>query len=243
MLSRNLLLEHYKEIFNQNSSSFNHAIITNENAIEEGILLMGLNPSGNPFGETPDDRESIEYYGEKGCHGKYWDPKHEMMGCYDKKCAYLDLLPIRDGNQDHIKKYNEEYNELIGQLISETQDYIESLKPKLIIYANSLDFYWGCFGRKKQTDDGFWMDYIFEKVGDKPLKGDKSCWPFYKIIGINPSGVNKQRSITELQGTFFLRYRQHKTKYGSVPINKKLTQEDIKVLVEWIDSVWAKSLL
>ena len=205
-----------------------------------------MNPSGD---------DGLEYYDYLNCKEKegakkgFWNPKHRMMGVYDKKCAYIDLFPIRNSDQKEFEKNNDTSNNMMGQLLGVTQDYIEALRPKLIIFANATtEYYWGIKRKKDYTknfEDGFWMDYQFDKNVESPLNGkeDKGFWPYSKIIGINPSGVNKYRNSTNLVGTYFLKYRQHDAKCGVVKETRELTQEDIKTIVESIDPEWAKSLL
>ena len=256
MQTRDCLLRKYKEVLKENYNGIDYhiAVITNNNAKKDGILLVGLNPAGTPYGEPrkgEDIRESIEY---KECGGQFWDPKHEMLGLdkYDQKCGYIDLFPIRNGNQDEVKEYldarNNQMNKTMGQLLRITQQYIEYLHPRLIIFANSLNGLWGLRKKKEKGLNNYtnvWMGYEFEEIQseEKPLKGDKACWHYYRITGIFPSGVNDNAKETKLNGTYFLRYRQHKTKYGSVPANKKITPLDIQTIVEWIDPEWAKTLL
>lgn len=258
MLTRKLLLEHYKEIIKnheaylkEQNEDFKVAVITNEQVKEGGIFMFGINPSGSKGPEEFDYHKCWDLK-EKD---KFWDPKHVMMGSnpikkeygidgYDKKCGYLDLFPIRQSSQKRFTANNDKYNELMGQLLSETQDYIEELHPKLIISANQDSFYYWGFEYNKQGK-GFWMGYNRIKV-ESPLIGkqDKGYWKLWKITGIEPSGVNKGRNTTRLLGSYFLQYRQHKDLYQrEVPENRRLTQEDIKTIVEWIDPEWAKTLL
>lgn len=256
MLTRDQLLEQYKVVRNFNNVDFKICIITNGKAKEGGILLVGMNPSGD---SDKDDRfDYLNCWGEP-----FWDPKHKMMGSnpkvereedriggFDKLCGYIDLFPIRKGRQVKFEENNDMYNLQMGQLLSITQDYIEDYHPRLIIFANTSIYYWG-FKKKKddfEEEKGIWMGYKFNKIKkkDSPLFGkqDKDYWPVYKIIGIEPSGVNRYRKQTRLEGSFFLRYRQHLDQYGnSVLLNRELTPEDIKTIVEWIDPEWAKTLL
>lgn len=253
MQTKDLLLKQYREVLRLNNVHYNIALITNENAAEGGILLVGMNPSGK---EGKEDKEDLYEYG-KECDG-FWYPKHRMMGKYDSnnnfddKCGFIDLFPIRKGDQEEFAKNNDSNNQMMGQLLGVTQDYIEALHPRLIIFANTSDYYWG-FTKKKdrlklKPGEGFWMGYKFEKIKKtvSPLLGkqEKCYWPLYKIVGIEPSGVNRNRKLTSLEGSYFLRYRQHEAHGQIVKPERELLPEDIRTIVDWInDPVWAKELL
>lgn len=252
MISRDFLLEQYKIVLAEQNKQFNLCLITNSNAKKGGILLVGINPSGEPIGNHVDP---FEY---ERCDTKtFWYPKHHMMGKeqdynYDENCAYIDLIPVRTKDQNQLKQYLDSENALMGALLSYTQDYIEELSPRLIIFANSMTGLWGLDKKEKKNCSieggceytNVWMGYDFKPV-NSPLNGheDKGNWPFYQITGIIPSEVNRGRTETNLKGTYFLRYGQHKTRRGQIPIRKRLTPNDIKTIVEWIDPVWAKNLL
>jgi|GEM_PF-3889991 len=254
MLTREQLLEQYKKVLIEQGKEFNLCLITNSNIndIKGGILLVGINPCGEPIGK------GVDPYEYECCQTKFWRPKHEMMGKddpinnYDKKCAYIDLIPIRTKNQNQLLGYLRSENALMGALLSYTQDYIESLSPRLIIYANSLCGLWGLNKTKIKgsSDDkveykNAWMGYDFEPIIQSPLEGieDKGHWPYFKITGIIPSGVNRMRTTSNLIGSFFLRYGQHYTIKGQIPKKQQLTPVDIKRIVESIDPEWAKTLL
>lgn len=243
-------LDETQKILHENHKEIRIASITNKDGIEKGILLVGFNPSSRN-----DTRESIDYIGSpdemKAMESDvFWGPKHRMLGWnsnynYDRKCSYIDLFPIRNGTQTEIHDdcRNEIIRPIMGSLLGITQDYIEELKPRLIIYANTSSGYWGFENNK--PGDGFWMGYKRERL-ISPLEGkqDKGRWKFWKITGIEPSGVNKLRTTTQLQNSYFLQYRQHKARFNNViSPGSELTPSDIKDIVEWIDSVWAKTLL
>ena len=249
------MLEQYKRVLAEQNKQYHLDLTTNSNCKEGGILLVGINPSGEPEGinAIPHEHEYEE------CKTKrFWYPKHYMMGVeeqiynYDKRCAYIDLIPVTTKDQNQLKHYLDSENSMMGALLSYTQDYIEALSPRLIIYANSMTGLWGLDKKEKKNNSlekcrnytNVWMGYDFE-LADSPLKGheDKGDWRFYQITGIIPSGVNRERTDTNLKGTYFLRYGQHNTKRGQIPIRKRLTPNDIKNIVEWIDPEWAKGLL
>ena len=244
-MTRKELLSKYEEVLRD--EIYGYTVETNENAREGGILLVGLNPSNN-------DSEPEHEYRE--CTGDFWNPKHVMMGKYDSRCAYIDLFPIREGSQTKFEK--EVSIELKGKLLSIIQDFIEELHPRLIISVNkSSQYYWGFKKVKKDCAvksfedeyDKVWMGYEFKRIKPSPLsgRGRKDYWNFYKVTGIVPSAVNKWRKTTSLvehQDSYYLQYRQHKdANGGEVADDRRLTPDDIRTLVEWIDLEWGKSLL
>ena len=254
MTTGKMLLEHYREVLNHNNVNYKLCVITNGKAKEGGILLVGMNPSGDG------GKELFDYLDEECKYGDFWEPKHKMMGRddsknnFDNKCGFIDLFPIRNGDQKDFEKNNYSNNQMMGQLLGVTQDYIESLRPKLIISANKRSsYYWGFKKQKKEGPckpfedeyDNIWMGYEFERVKPSPLAGiqDKGYWDFYKITNIIPSGVNKWRQTTNLEGSFYLQYRQHKAYGNVVRADRELTPNDIKTIVEWIDPKWVKDLL
>lgn len=224
MMTAEALMEIYKNIREEENVNGGFGIITNPQAQVGGILLVGLNPSG----------EGDNIYNYNSCESDFWDPKHEMMGDFDKKCGYIDLLPVRNGRQAQVHIDNDLKNRYHGRLLAHTRDYIEELRPRLIIFANSANYYWG-FGKG-------WMGYTFNKV-KTPLDGVKKRWKLFQITGIEPTGVNRFVYDTNLVGTFFLQYRQHKDMFGKpVPEERKLRFADIQTIAKFIDSDWEKDL-
>ena len=218
------LMRQYKKVRDEEMESGGLGLITNPNAKEGGILLVGMNPSGEGDGIHP----------YSNCETEFWDPKHSMMGDYDEKCEYIDLLPVRNGRQTKIHNDNDLKNRYHGRLISHTRDFIENLRPRLIIFANSAYYYWG-FGNG-------WMGYTFNKV-KTPLDGERKRWKLFQISGIEPTGVNRFVNDTNLVGTFFLQYRQHKDMFGKpVPEERELRFADIQTIAKFIDSEWERKL-
>lgn len=172
VLSREQLLDSYEEIINEFNKEFKFAVITNNKAKSDGsgILLVGMNPSERGETQRRMDFEYLNCRSPKEIEGEdsFWDPKHKMMGCYDNKCAYIDLFPLRDGKQVKFAQNNDSNNMMMGKLLSITQDYIEALHPKLIIFANTYDYYWGFTKKKDRSElkpgEGFWMGYKFERI-------------------------------------------------------------------------------
>ena len=226
MMTAEELMGQYKKVREEEGINGGLGLITNPNAKERGILLVGMNPSGEGDGIHP----------YSNCETEFWIPKHSMMGLFDKKCGYIDLLPVRNGRQSKVQKDNDLSNRYHGRLLAHTRDYIEELRPRLIIFANGDNYYWG-FSKKDP-----WMGYHFQEV-NSPLEGERRCWKLFQITGIEPTGVNRFVNDTNLVGTFFLQYRQHKDMYGKpVPEDRMLRFADIQTIAKFIDSGWEKEL-
>lgn len=225
MMTAESLMEIYKRIREEENVNGGLGLITNPQAQDRGILLVGLNPSGE--GDAPP-------YNYIKCKSDFWNPKHEMMGLFDEKCGYIDLLPVRNGRQAQVHLDNDTKNRYHGRLLAHTRDYIEELRPRLIIFANSTNYYWGF--RKG------WMGYIFNRV-NSPLDGERKRWKLFQITGIESTGVNRFVHETNLVGTFFLQYRQHKDMFGRpVPEERKLRFADIQTIAKFIDGGFEKTL-
>lgn len=222
------LMEVYKKIREEENANGGLGLITNPQAKKEGILLVGLNPSGEGDG----------IYNYLECkRDDFWGPKFEMMGDYNEKCGYIDLLPVRSGRQSKVQIDNDLSNRYHGRLLAHTRDYIEELQPRLIIFANSANYYWG-FDKSHP-----WMGYKFQEI-ETPLKGERKRWKLFQITGIEPTGVNRFVNETNLVGTFFLQYRQHKDMYGKpVSEERQLRFNDIQTITKFIDDNWEKNLI
>ena len=223
------LMDYYKNVVQvEENINADLGLITNPNAKKGGILLVGMNPSGSGQQE----------YDYRECHSDFWDPKHKMMGKYDQQCGYIDLLPVRNGRQVNVHLDNDVKNRYHGKLLAFTRDFIEDLCPRLIIFANTSTYYWGLHKKDR------WMGYSFEKI-TSPLDGERKRWPLYRINGIEPTGVNRNVTTTNLKGTYFLQYRQHKDMFGNVvPESRELRFEDIQTIARFIDPKceWEKTL-
>ena len=97
MMTAEELMVLYKKIRYEERVSGGLGLITNPIAKERGILLVGLNPSGEGDG----------IYSYSTCRSEFCDPKHSMMGNYDENCGYIDLLPVRNGRQTKVNNDNE----------------------------------------------------------------------------------------------------------------------------------------
>ena len=64
------LMMHYKKVREDENIDGGLGLITNPQAQIGGILLVGMNPSGEG------DKTHLYRY----CDGDFWIPKHEMMG-------------------------------------------------------------------------------------------------------------------------------------------------------------------
>ena len=227
------LMSCYEEVREKEKINGELCLITNpkaktgDNSKTGGILLVGMNPSGKGQGDV------IKDY--KDCNDGFWISKHSMMGIYDEKCGYIDLLPFRNGTQT-IARDNDEIR-YRGELLCNTRDYIEELCPRLIIFANkTANYYWG-FNKKKP-----WMGYTFQEI-ESPLDGERKYWKLFQITGIEPTDVNRNVNETNLKGTYFLQYRQHNNRNRkTVSEERVLRFEDIRTIAKFIDEKWEKTL-
>ena len=224
------LMDQYKMV-REEEFGLGLGLIINPDAQVGGILLVGMNPSG----------KGDDIYSFNECEGAFWNPKHDMLGGrgrgYDTKCGYIDLLPVRNGNQSKVHLDNDIKNRYHGRLLAHTRDYIEELRPRLIIFANATArYYWGF------DEENPWMGYTFEEI-ESPLDGERKKWKLYQIKGIKRTDVNRNASETNLKGSYFLQYRQHKDQYGKpVPKEQELRFEDIQAIAKFIDEEWEKTL-
>jgi len=208
----------------------NLGVYSNSHAKIGGIMMVGMNPSGS--NDDPSGNDFFDFIHLD--NGLFWKPKREMLGEYVDNCAYIDLLPYKNGTQTIAIDNND--ISIRGILLSVTREYIEEIKPKLIIFCNSSNYYWG-FNKKH-----LWMGYNFTKI-KSPLSGAKSKWGLFKITGITPTGVNKYAETTNLENTIFLQYRQYRTRFGNiVPANQRIDFNDIKTIAMMISPDWEKEL-
>jgi len=233
MMDAETLMYYYKNVVQKEENNNDElGLITNPNAQKGGILLVGMNPSGT----------GQEIYKYLDCHDGFWESKHTMMGAYNHKCGFIDLLPVRGGDQNLIIeqiKTDENYRRYCGKLLAFTRDYVELLQPRLIIIANrGAWFFWGVVNKWK------WMGYTFNNEFASPWEGNRVCgyWSLSQICGIEPTGVNRNSTTTNLVGTYILMYRQHECKGGTVPPERELRFEHIQTIARFIDPEWEKTL-
>lgn len=233
----------YRKAIEKFNEPYSLCIITNPNAKKDGILLVGMNPSGN----NPNDEASVDYNNcrkkEKGKEysgdpSSFWGPKHEMMGKYDKYVNYIDLLPIRSTIQNDVDKMDNKYR---ARLLEITQQHIEEIRPKLIILANSSAlYYWG------SNPDAVWMGY---KLGE-PIKLLKGKWALYKIIGlrkeekelINQEYFAQLNYRTNLEGSYLLSYCQVSKRHKYPKPEEIIKESDIESLLKEIDPIKERDL-
>lgn len=207
-------------------------VITNQIARPGGVMIACMNPSHSGTEDI-----LLDYLDEKCKNGGFWEPKHIMMGKYDRLTAFVDLLPIRFTEQTLVDNMSNSYR---GKLLEETQKYLEYMRPKLIIVANKSSlYYWG------SNDDATWMGYKLADTGKK-LKGK---WIIYKILGlktdkedrINKEFFNESDNKTNLEGSLLLHYRQV-TKWRHPKPEETISEYDIEGLLKEIDPDWEKTL-
>ena len=244
MITGKELLDKYNEALQVARIKKEHGfcVITNTKAKNDGILLVGMNPS-NPKKEIKDS-DPIEYLdckkkaeGGNGDPSCFWGPKHEMMGRYDNQVNYIDLLPIKLTRQDQVDCLDNNYR---AHLLEVTQQHIEDIKPRLIILVNwDALYYWGYYVEHP------WMGYSLELI-----KTIKNKWELYLIKGLqeeNDERLNidffkSQNNKTKLNGCYLLRYCQVSIWYKRPAPELKLTEKDIEGLLKEIDPDWEKTL-
>lgn len=190
-------------------------------------MLAGMNPSREERTEM--------YFDYLSCRGSFWDPKHVMMGKYDRYTAYIDLLPIRMSDQNKVDRID---RHLRARLLEITQQQIEKLRPRLIIVINQKSlYYWG------SNEDATWMGY---RLGT-PIRKVKDKWNLYQIQGLKsdkPDRINKELFNdyrTQLRGSYLLQYRQV-TRWRHPKLEDTICEKDIESLLKEIDPKWEKTL-
>lgn len=189
---------------------------------QNGIIISGINPSFNP--KIPREYNDMPF---ALCSGRYWNPLKKLVGEFLKtgNVGYIDLFPLRVSKQ---KREFEKYVpiDLKAAILRVTQNEIEQLVPRLIIYANSTTrYYWG-------TDTEHpWMGYqLIEIPLPSSLQGKGSL---YRINGI----LNSEQKIlpltdTALRGSYLFICPFQSGGRCRIPSERKLVEEDIKQLWE-----------
>ena len=86
------------------------------------------------------------------------------------------------------------------------------------------------------------MGYTFQEI-ESPLDGERKYWKLFQITGIEPTDVNRNVNETNLNGTYFLQYRQHNNRNRkTVSEERVLRFEDIRTIAKFIDEKWEKTL-
>lgn len=239
MNAADLLLSKYKDSVRHFDLHYEFCIISNSQAKNGGILIVGMNPSGDSGPEIADyfyncRKKSEGGWGDKGC---FWGPKHDMMGKYDRYAQYIDLLPIRLTPQKDVDTIDSNYR---ARLLEVTQQHIEEIGPKLIILANSSAiYYWG------SNKDSVWMGYQLEHIHLL-----KNKWELYRIKGlrdkesdlINREFFTKHKFISNLEDSYLLRYCQVSKRHKQPKPDEIITETDIELLLKEIDPVWESTL-
>lgn len=178
-----------------------------ENA-ENNILWASINPSNN--GDTR-ERDFNMRWSDVNWSGHYWSCFKRRIGDDDSQlrniCGHMDLLPIaitcqKDISKKFFTKEDTPQRKFAATLLRISQEFIEELCPKLIVYSNcSSSFLWG-FNEKHP-----WMGYSFEatSINSKISRGRYSEKPkssFFKFNGIRNSFYGKTE--TNLQEKYFL---------------------------------------
>lgn len=209
----------------------------------QGILLTGINPSGN-------GGENVFYTFEQTIRelnnpelkiSQYW--KHKKYQIVDDckwlidRTAYLDLFPYYESSQKKFLEAIRPHIDFQVKVLEITQRIIEEyIKPRLIIAANdTAAFYWGF--RPNTT----WLGYDFIKVDDVPecLKNTK-----IRLYRINPTNGFRNASdrvgqdryhISNIKGAYFIPYAMYNDLHYSSYPDKILTPDIVKELLDWIN--------
>ena len=140
---------------------------------------------------------------------EYWNKLKGKIVRHINQFGHIDLLPILCSDEAvFLKKYrgkeeSPEFKRFV-EVLKITQEFIEELCPKLIVYSNaSTRYLWG-------WPKGGWMGYILEPVVlSCPISSGRiSQYPkdsLFKIVGINTGNqVIKKEKTTALNGTYLL---------------------------------------
>lgn len=203
---------------------------------KNGVLWASINPSGT---KKEDDlpEENVLFNQEWNLASPphtYWGYLIQRIMDIRDVCGHMDLLPIHIGDEKEIRKMlftTEDTPEraLTVNLLSASQEMIECLMPRLIIYSNATTaFLWGT----KANQGIYWMGYELEEVSGVRLK----CWEqgkgtrgLYRIIGIHKQSINTSEK-TNLVGTYLLIDYQVGGRQESSGIKK----EEVCWLWDWV---------
>ncbi len=202
-----------------------------------GILLTGINPSG--------EGGEVVYYTSKEAlawpaKGYWMDKKKQIVGDDSwllDNTAYLDLFPYFESSQADFEKAVHPHIDFQVKVLEITQKNIEEyIQPRLIIAANNTAaYYWGF--RPETT----WLGYDFIKVDDVPecLRNTR-----IELYQINPANgfrkdtdrVGQDKYLTSnIKGSYFIPYAMYDDRHYSTCSDKVLSPELVKELFEWID--------
>lgn len=240
MMPPESLLKEYNDVTIGAKGRFGYCVITNPDAKIGGVMLAGINPSGQGSDDIIVDYRMCRSRAESGWGDphSFWGPKHQMMGKYDRYVAYVDLLPIRMTPQNKVDELDPSFR---ARLLEVTQKHIEEMKPKLIILLNqSALYYWG------SNEDATWMGYDL----GSPVGQLKGRWDLYQIRGlktdkedrINQDYFAANENATQLEGSYFLHYCQVNRRRNYPRPEYLLDSTDIELLLKEIDPEWERTL-
>lgn len=184
------------------------------------LLIVGINPS---FRKNEPANESYDYFDfQEIIEGKerdaYFHKIHETIP-EDKRFSqlYSDLFYLRQTEQVGLKDFMENPVGLafLVEQLKITQNYIEALKPDLIVIFNKGS--WKYWGLEAKRESNIWMGYQFEK--DENLN-------LHRIKGLHGSTqrINRSLSATKLLGTpvYFSKYLKYLSQAERARIAKEL---------------------
>lgn len=194
--------------------------VSAENA-RNGFLWCSINPGEVKGNEQFNDRwENLRDEGRS----KYWTTLLRKLGRHLNQFGHMDLFPIHCSDefafiQRHIGMENPDEFKQSVELLKVSQEFIESLRPKLIVYSNASTSYLCGWPR------GDWMGYKLESVTlSSPVSSGrisrKPNESLFRITGINNfDEVIKETKTTALAGTYLLLDNQNDNHFGHPEIN------------------------
>lgn len=203
-----------------------------ENA-RNGFLWCSINPGEVKGNEQFNDRwENLRDEGRS----KYWTTLLRKLGRHLNQFGHMDLFPIHcsdefDFIQRHIGMENPDEFKQFVELLKVSQEFIESLRPKLIVYGNaSTSYLWG-------WPRGDWMGYKLKPVTlSSPVSSGrisrKPNESLFRITGINDfEEVIKETKNTVLAGTYLLLDNQNDNHFG----HPEISAEDLDSILTQLD--------
>ena len=205
-----------------------------ENA-RNGFLWCSINPGEVKGGERFNDCwENMRDIGRS----KYWMTLKRKIGTRLNRFGHIDLFPIHCSDEiDFLSTYRgkeetPEFKKFVA-LLKVTQEFIENLCPRLIVYSNaSTSYLWGW---PKQD----WMGYILEPVllpfsitSGRISKHSQDS--LFRITGINDSKqVIKEIKTTALKdiGTYILLDNQNDNHFQ----HPEISPEDLDSIIKFLN--------
>ncbi|MCQ2118809.1 MAG: hypothetical protein MJY84_02675 [Bacteroidales bacterium] len=179
---------------------------------ERNILWTSINPSlGDEKKGIPTFNMSWEDI-KKGIRTPkdeklYWGELMNKISDVVDICGHMDILPIHITNEDEVKSRfftstDSQERKFISKLVIATQNFIEELRPKLIIHSNvGSSFLWGL------NKDKGWMGYTLQpisleaKISSGRIVNNKTQNSLFKITGVSENSFIK---TTDLIGCYLL---------------------------------------